>query len=120
MKRVIGLEGDFVFVEPLAPAIIEELEDRGLIGEGGVGREGSGSGTREGVEEAKGRCEMVQVPRGHCWVHGDNLDNSRDSRHYGPVPLGLIKGKVVARVWPDPKWFESGLRPAQDVELDDF
>lgn len=53
--------------------------------------------------------EMVQVPKGHVWLAGDNLDYSRDSRHYGPVPVGLIKGKVVARIWPSPKWFENGL-----------
>jgi len=110
VKRVVGLEGDFVLVEPRAPAILDELEEMGLIGEGGIGRGGRGTGTEYGVEEAKGRCEMVQVPMGHCWVTGDNLDNSRDSRHYGPLPLGLVRGKVVARVWPSPCWFENGLK----------
>ncbi|RPA79209.1 LexA/Signal peptidase [Ascobolus immersus RN42] len=107
-KRVVGLEGDFVLVEPRGPAILEELEELGLIGEGAVG------GTMEGVEEARGRCEMVQVPAGHCWVAGDNLDNSRDSRHYGPVPLGLVRGKVVGRIWPRPGWFENGLRRVEE------
>jgi len=40
------------------------------------------------------------VPPGQVWVEGDNSTESRDSRNYGPVPLGLVKGKVVARVWP--------------------
>jgi hypothetical protein len=47
---------------------------------------------------------MVQVPRGHCWLAGDNVGFSRDSRHYGPVPLGLVMGKVVWRVWPRERW----------------
>ena len=42
----------------------------------------------------------VQVPEGHCWLIGDNVDASRDSRFYGPLPLALIKGKVIARVLP--------------------
>jgi inner membrane protease subunit 1 len=52
------------------------------------------------------------VPEGHCWLLGDNLPASRDSRAYGPVPLALVKGKVVARVWPwrDRKWIENSLQ----------
>lgn len=38
---------------------------------------------------------MIQVPEGHCWVTGDNLSQSIDSRTYGPLPLALIRGKVV-------------------------
>ncbi|KAI0361237.1 signal peptidase I family protein [Trametes cingulata] len=44
--------------------------------------------------------EHVVIPRNHIWVTGDNLPWSRDSRIYGPVPLGLIRGKLYARVWP--------------------
>ncbi|XP_075972198.1 mitochondrial inner membrane protease subunit 1 [Anticarsia gemmatalis] len=40
------------------------------------------------------------VPRGHVWLEGDNSDNSADSRVYGPVPEGLIRSRVVCRVWP--------------------
>jgi len=40
------------------------------------------------------------VPPGQIWVEGDNNTESRDSRNYGPVPLGLIRGRVIARVWP--------------------
>ena len=42
----------------------------------------------------------MQVPEGHCWLLGDNLSASRDSRTYGPLPLALIKGKVTAKIWP--------------------
>ncbi|KAK6270257.1 hypothetical protein POUND7_007362 [Theobroma cacao] len=38
------------------------------------------------------------VPKGHVWIQGDNLYASNDSRHFGPVPYGLIKGKVLLRV----------------------
>lgn len=40
------------------------------------------------------------VPRGHVWLEGDNSSNSSDSRIYGPVPTGLIRSRVVCRVWP--------------------
>lgn len=41
---------------------------------------------------------FVTVPRGHVWLGGDNINNSTDSRHYGSVPMGLVQGRVVARV----------------------
>ena len=39
-----------------------------------------------------------QVPQGHVWLQGDNVHNSTDSRHYGPVPLALQRGRVVCKV----------------------
>jgi inner membrane protease subunit 1 len=64
--------------------------------------------------------EMLQVPEGHCWVEGDNKSWSRDSRTYGPLPMGLIKGRVVARVWPlaEMKWIGRGLEKIKDGEVD--
>jgi len=40
----------------------------------------------------------MQVPKGHVWLQGDNLLHSRDSREYGPIPLALIKGRVMYQV----------------------
>ncbi|CAM9271936.1 unnamed protein product [Chrysoparadoxa australica] len=40
------------------------------------------------------------VPRGHCWVEGDNSDDSEDSSSYGPIPLALLEAKASAVVWP--------------------
>jgi signal peptidase I len=48
------------------------------------------------------------VPPGHVWLAGDHRDRSADSRVFGPVPVGRIKGRAwVALVsWgPDgPRW----------------
>uniref|UniRef100_A0A061RXL1 Mitochondrial inner membrane protease subunit 1 n=1 Tax=Tetraselmis sp. GSL018 TaxID=582737 RepID=A0A061RXL1_9CHLO len=44
--------------------------------------------------------QLTVVPPGHVWLQGDNLNNSRDSREYGPVPEALILGRVVYQVWP--------------------
>ena len=43
----------------------------------------------------------VIVPRGYCWVLGDNRSRSRDSRQFGPVPLEFLWGKVIWRLGPE-------------------
>ncbi len=57
-----------------------------------------------------------KVPAGHCWVVGDNLPDSRDSRYFGPLPLALIKGKVIAKTWPlgEFRWIENTLLNPSD------
>jgi inner membrane protease subunit 1 len=101
-KRVIGMPGDFVSV--VTPGRRDEdlkVDDV----------EGKWARVKE---------EMIQVPEGHCWVAGDNLEWSRDSRLFGPVPLGLVKGKVLAVIWPrkDAKWLSAELdvKDAQEKE----
>ncbi|KAI9233559.1 MAG: putative mitochondrial inner membrane protease subunit, partial [Podila humilis] len=42
----------------------------------------------------------IRVPKGHCWIEGDEMFHSTDSNHYGPVPLGLIKAKVEYILYP--------------------
>jgi signal peptidase I len=44
--------------------------------------------------------QRVIIPPGHVWVEGDNPIFSIDSRHYGPVPISNINGRVVCRIWP--------------------
>ncbi|KAL2207550.1 LexA/Signal peptidase [Sarocladium strictum] len=65
-----------------------------------------------GTPGESGQDKMIQVPPGHCYLAGDNLAASRDSRNYGPVPLALIGSKVVARVspWRERQWFENPLQ----------
>ncbi|XP_049532353.1 mitochondrial inner membrane protease subunit 1 [Anopheles darlingi] len=46
------------------------------------------------------RTSIVTVPRGHLWIEGDNVQNSSDSRNYGPVPIGLVKSRAICRLWP--------------------
>jgi mitochondrial inner membrane protease subunit 1 len=87
-KRVIGMPGDYVSV--VTP--------------------GRGDDDVETVDTegkwASVKAELIQVPEGHCWVAGDNLEWSRDSRLFGPLPLALVKSKVLAVVKPfrDAKW----------------
>jgi len=81
-KRVIGMPGDFVSV------ITEGREEI--------------DAEAEDVDNkwASVREEVVRVPEGHCWVAGDNLEWSRDSRVFGPLPLGLVRAKVLAVALP--------------------
>ncbi|OMO85086.1 Peptidase S26A, signal peptidase I [Corchorus capsularis] len=44
--------------------------------------------------------DVVRVRQGHCWVEGDNSASSVDSRSFGPVPLGLVSGRVTHIIWP--------------------
>ena len=94
-KRLIGLPGDIICVDPtgrLAPST-----------------------------------EHVVIPKGHVWFIGDNAEMSRDSRQYGPVSMGLIRGKLVAKVSPGSSRvsaskftalsFRSGLRQRLDSSV---
>lgn len=89
-KRVIGMPGDYVCADGKYST--------------GVGQEGT----------------MVRVPEGHVWTVGDNLPWSRDSRLYGPVPMGLIKGKFVASAeglaWTRVKGGKVALRRVEEGE----
>ncbi|KAJ2491618.1 hypothetical protein IWW37_002185 [Coemansia sp. RSA 2050] len=43
---------------------------------------------------------FVRVPKGHCWVEGDESFHSGDSSSFGPVSLALIRGRALTPVWP--------------------
>ena len=42
----------------------------------------------------------VKLPAGKYWVMGDNREDSRDSRFFGPIKGSTIVGRTVFRVWP--------------------
>eukprot|EP00347_Sterkiella_histriomuscorum_P017185 403350345 len=44
--------------------------------------------------------QKVLVPPNHIWVEGDNKQNSRDSRTYGPVSLNQVIGIARFKLWP--------------------
>lgn len=43
---------------------------------------------------------FLQIPYGHVWLEGDNRNNSTDSRVYGPVPHGLLRGRALCKILP--------------------
>ncbi|HZJ87781.1 MAG TPA: signal peptidase I [Sphaerochaeta sp.] len=42
----------------------------------------------------------IYIPEGHILPLGDNRDDSRDGRYFGPVSHGSINGSVRSRFWP--------------------
>ena len=50
----------------------------------------------------------AKVPEGTVWLAGDHRDRSADSRYFGPVPVGRIKGRAwmaLASWGPNgPRW----------------
>ena len=39
----------------------------------------------------------IVVPKGYLFMMGDNRDNSHDSRFWGPLAVGLVKGRAMIR-----------------------
>jgi signal peptidase I len=48
--------------------------------------------------------EPFTVPEGHYYVMGDNTNESLDSRAWGFVPFGNIKGRVLCVWYPIHRW----------------
>mmetsp|Transcript_3127 Transcript_3127/g.4497 ORF Transcript_3127/g.4497 Transcript_3127/m.4497 type:complete len:208 (+) Transcript_3127:262-885(+) len=48
--------------------------------------------------------EYEHIPKGHCWIEGDNPEDSIDSNDFGPVPLGLITARCSRIVFPPWRW----------------
>ncbi len=84
IKRVIALPGE----------TIEARDGKVLID----GRTLEEPYLRDGV--VTGPIEPKQVPPGQVWVMGDNRNNSKDSRFFGPIDEDLIVGRAFVRVWP--------------------
>ena len=98
IKRVIAMEGDYVLTDTPG-GLNGELQD---VTE--KAHEKPGQETARPSDQT-----LMRVPKGHCWVVGDNLSWSRDSRMYGPIPLALVRGKVLAIKKPGWPW--QGWRP---------
>ncbi|CAK4031103.1 Signal peptidase [Lecanosticta acicola] len=87
VKRVVGLSGDEIVLDPRRRP--KDFEN-GRVSEGGK---------RWDAMKRKGKGRVV-VPEGHVWVEGDNWRKTLDSNDYGPISKALIQGKAVAKCWP--------------------
>jgi signal peptidase I len=95
IKRVIGLPGDtlelrnkkvYINGTPLEEPYVHFLD----------AAHDAGEVTSFDVRERYG---PVQVPQGQYFVMGDNRDNSQDSRYWGFLPRGYIKGRALMIYW---------------------
>jgi signal peptidase I len=46
----------------------------------------------------------VTVPAYHCFLMGDNRFFSKDSRFFGPISIGALKGRCRFIYWPVRRW----------------
>jgi signal peptidase I len=79
VKRVIALPGDVLEIKA-----------------GVVHLNGAAIKEESGVQLDKANLPPITIPEHHCYVLGDNRANSRDSRHFGPIPMIALVGKVVS------------------------
>ncbi len=86
IKRVIGLPGETVELREQAVYINGEALDEPYINEPCY--------IRHCTDQA------WVLAENEYFMVGDNRNNSRDSRRFGPVPLNKIVGQVVFRYWP--------------------
>lgn len=54
---------------------------------------------------------VVHVPAGYVWLEGDHHWESFDSNDYGPIPIGLITGKVTRILLPHAHFWTRFLQP---------
>ncbi|GAC96105.1 hypothetical protein PHSY_003685 [Pseudozyma hubeiensis SY62] len=87
-----------------------------------------------GMNGGAGKWTRIKIPPGHVWVEGDAAvdivpgslertvngksvprgvrNKSRDSREFGPVPMGLITSRIEAIVWPPERFGVPAARPS--------
>jgi len=85
IKRVIGLPGEHIEIRDHQVYVNGVLLDEPYI--------------KEPCTALCSNNEWV-LGKDEYFVMGDNRNNSRDSRRFGPVPITHIVGRVVFRYWP--------------------
>lgn len=104
-KRVTGMPGDVVLIDPSRKSIEtlrEEYADY-LERDENSGYQNSPEFKSRFKEIKMSKSgydrspydQFIIVPDGHVWVTGDNLSDSVDSRTYSVMPMGLIGGKII-------------------------
>ena len=101
-KRIVGVGGDVI---PVCGEFASKFceKDGGSRDDGGVPVDGRFDPPFYQTIHNDQGCNFeatMKVPPNHVWVEGDNPLESTDSRHYGPLPLSALRGRIVLRLWP--------------------
>ena len=127
IKRVVGLPGETIEVKGrdvyidgrLVPEYRVESRDcglgddkselKGLTAERAKAdepytvyyrsREACGENRYAGSDAPNGVRRPYRIPAGHYFMMGDNRENSRDSRYWGPVSRDLVVGRAMFVIW---------------------
>ena len=86
IKRVVGLPGETVEIRDLQVYVNGEALTEPYI--------------KESCRMLRCNDSMWLLGDNEYFMMGDNRNNSRDSRRFGPVPLSNIVGQVIFRYWP--------------------
>lgn len=122
IKRIVAMPGDSIEIRqdrvyindvPLAYETKDrEKEKQADTVSGTVLREKNGNAVYRillsGNDSLCSNFSRITIPHGHCFVLGDNRHESRDSRHFGPVPLADVKGRVDYIYLPAGTWSRFG------------
>jgi len=87
VKRIVGLPGEKLRIDAAGRVYVN-------------GRQLNERYTRPEFNRTPTEVREQLIPSGTCFVIGDDRDWSNDSRFFGPLPLRLIRGRVIARYWP--------------------
>ena len=105
IKRLIGLPGEtielrqsrvFINGDPIDEPYLEAMRQDGHM-----------------PPDIRGTFGPQVVPDGHFFMMGDNRGDSQDSRYWGPLPVGYVKGRAFVLYWS----YESGSEFYRDVGI---
>jgi signal peptidase I len=103
IKRIVGLPGDRIRMEghelivnsvSLSKSEVNKTSETTIVSE----KAGNAEYQVQYTGKYNRSFEEITVPNGEVFVIGDNRNNSKDSRHFGTVPLQDLVGKA-SQVW---------------------
>lgn len=98
VKRVIGLPGDTLEIKDKKILINGNPLDEPYV----IHLDNQIFPSRAGLPEpfhSRDQLAPYVVPQGQYFAMGDNRDRSSDSRYWGTVPRGMIKGRAFMVYW---------------------
>jgi inner membrane protease subunit 1 len=108
-KRIVGMEGDQVQrYGQYAHDLYQNQEDWAIVWPSDAEARKLDKECPWDIEKSKDIKRTIEVPPGHIWLEGDFPPFSLDSRHYGPIPISWVCGRLMLRVWPMQREDEEG------------